>query len=138
MMNEYVAWLALALIGAFHGLNPGIGWLFAVASGLQEGSRSAVVRAFGPIAAGHAASIATVVAVSARARLVAASGAHQRRTVRAWVPPLGRPSSDKSSIGTSRAPWREYPASDMTRRSAIHRLTCGALPGTRPPHDEFA
>jgi hypothetical protein len=104
MMNEYVPWLALALIGAFHGPNPGMGWLFAVALGLQEGSRSAVVRSFGPIAAGHAASIATVVAVTARARLVPGSGAHQRRTVRARVPLLVRPSSDKSSIGTSRAP----------------------------------
>ena len=52
--------LALAGLGAFHGLNPGMGWLFAVAIGLQERSRAAVVRALPPIAAGHAASVLVV------------------------------------------------------------------------------
>jgi hypothetical protein len=56
-------WLTLAMLGAYHGLNPGMGWLFAVALGLQERSRAAVVRAFAPIALGHAASIAAVVAL---------------------------------------------------------------------------
>ncbi len=60
-MNEYVPWLTVVLLGAYHGLNPGMGWLFAVALGLQERSRAAVLRAFGPIALGHAASIALVV-----------------------------------------------------------------------------
>lgn len=56
---------ALLGLGAFHGLNPGMGWLFAVALGLQERSRAAVLRALGPIAAGHLASIAVfAVAVS--------------------------------------------------------------------------
>jgi hypothetical protein len=32
-------WVALALLGAMHGLNPGMGWLFAVALGLQERDR---------------------------------------------------------------------------------------------------
>lgn len=62
-MDGYVPWLTLGLLGAYHGLNPGMGWLFAVALGLQERSRAAVVRAFGPIAVGHAASVAVVVAV---------------------------------------------------------------------------
>jgi hypothetical protein len=62
-MNEYLPWLVLALLGAFHGVNPGMGWLFAVALGLQERSRAAVLRAFGPIALGHAASVAMVVAL---------------------------------------------------------------------------
>jgi hypothetical protein len=62
VMTEYLPWLSLALLGAFHGLNPGMGWLFAVALGLQEGSRVAVMRALGPITAGHLASIALVVA----------------------------------------------------------------------------
>ena len=53
----------IAGLGAFHGINPAMGWLFAVALGLQERSRSAVVGALGPIAAGHAASIALTVAV---------------------------------------------------------------------------
>jgi hypothetical protein len=62
-MNETWPWLTLALLGAYHGLNPAMGWLFAVALGLQERSRAAVLRAFAPIALGHAISIAAVVAV---------------------------------------------------------------------------
>jgi hypothetical protein len=62
-MNEHAPWIALALLGGFHGLNPGMGWLFAVALGLQERSRAAVLRALGPIALGHAASVAVVVAL---------------------------------------------------------------------------
>jgi hypothetical protein len=50
----------LAAMGAFHGLNPGMGWLLAVANGVQERSRVAVLRALAPIAAGHAASIFVV------------------------------------------------------------------------------
>ena len=61
-MHEHLPWITLALLGAYHGLNPGMGWLFAVALGLQEGSRAAVLRAFGPIALGHAASVGAIVA----------------------------------------------------------------------------
>src|SRR3978361_415528 len=53
-------WITLALLGAYHGLNPGMGWLFAVSLGFQERSRRAVLRALPPIALGHAASIAIV------------------------------------------------------------------------------
>jgi len=56
-------WLALALLGAYHGLNPGMGWWFAVVLGLQERRRAAVLRALPAIAVGHEASI-SVVAVS--------------------------------------------------------------------------
>lgn len=52
--------VALAGMGAFHGLNPGMGWLFSVATGLQERSRLALLRALGPIALGHAGSILIV------------------------------------------------------------------------------
>jgi hypothetical protein len=62
-MAEYLPWASLAALGAYHGLNPGMGWLFAVALGLQERSRRAVYRAFAPIALGHALSVAAVVAV---------------------------------------------------------------------------
>ncbi len=62
-MNTLWPWITLALLGAYHGLNPGMGWLFAVALGLQEGSRAAVIRAFAPIALGHAFSVAVVVVV---------------------------------------------------------------------------
>jgi hypothetical protein len=53
--------MVLACLGAFHGINPAMGWLFAVALGLQEKSRQAVRRALLPIALGHAASIGAVV-----------------------------------------------------------------------------
>lgn len=56
-------WLTLALLGAYHGINPGMGWLFAVALGLQEKSSGAVRRALVPIALGHAASIGLTVAL---------------------------------------------------------------------------
>jgi hypothetical protein len=56
-------WVVLALLGAYHGLNPAMGWLFAVGLGLQERDRRAVVRALAPIAIGHEASIAVVAAL---------------------------------------------------------------------------
>jgi hypothetical protein len=56
-------WLAVILLGAYHGLNPAMGWLFAVSLGLQERSRKKVIGAMLPIAAGHLASIALVVAL---------------------------------------------------------------------------
>jgi len=54
-------WTALALLGVYHGVNPGMGWLFAVGRGLQERRRSAVLGALLPIALGHEASIVLVV-----------------------------------------------------------------------------
>jgi hypothetical protein len=54
-------WLVLVGLGAFHGINPGMGWLFAVALGFQEKSQRAVRRALLPIALGHAVSIGVVV-----------------------------------------------------------------------------
>ena len=54
-------WAALVLLGAYHGVNPGMGWLFAVARGMQEKSRSAVLSSLLPIAVGHEASILMVV-----------------------------------------------------------------------------
>jgi hypothetical protein len=53
-------WLLL-LLGAYHGINPGMGWLFAVALGMQEQKGSAVARALVPIAIGHALAIAIIV-----------------------------------------------------------------------------
>ena len=55
-------WLALAGLGAFHGLNPAMGWLFAVALGLHRQSRRIVWLSLLPIALGHAVSVAIVVA----------------------------------------------------------------------------
>jgi len=59
-ISSTVLWLML-LLGAFHGINPGMGWLFAVALGMQEGKSSAVVRSLVPIALGHALAIGAVV-----------------------------------------------------------------------------
>jgi hypothetical protein len=56
-------WVALALLGAYHGLNPAMGWLFALALGLQEKRRSAVIGALLPIALGHAAAITAAILV---------------------------------------------------------------------------
>ena len=67
-MTPAAVWSAAAL-GAFHGLNPAMGWLFAVALGLQEHRRGAVLSALVPIAAGHAASVAVVGAALAAAGL---------------------------------------------------------------------
>lgn len=53
--------ILLVLLGAYHGLNPAMGWLFALALGLQEKSRLAVIRALPPIALGHAAAIAVAI-----------------------------------------------------------------------------
>jgi hypothetical protein len=60
-MNQLFPTLMIVLLGAYHGLNPAMGWLFAVALGLQERRRRAVIRALGPIALGHASSIAVIV-----------------------------------------------------------------------------
>ena len=60
-MNLLWPWLTLFGLGAYHGINPAMGWLFAVALGLQEKSRRAVLRAVPPIALGHALSIGIVV-----------------------------------------------------------------------------
>lgn len=47
------AWLAVAALGAYHGVNPGMGWLFAVSNGMQSRRSSAVFSALPPIALGH-------------------------------------------------------------------------------------
>ena len=54
------AWSAVVLLGAFHGLNPAMGWLFAVSYGLQEKDRGALLRALPPIALGHELAVAPV------------------------------------------------------------------------------
>jgi hypothetical protein len=59
-MTADAAWLTLAGLGVYHGVNPAMGWLFAVSRGMQERSRRAVLRSLVPIAIGHEASIALV------------------------------------------------------------------------------
>jgi hypothetical protein len=69
-MSESWPWLALALLGAYHGLNPAMGWLFAVALGVSGGRRGAVLQALPPIALGHAISIVLAVLVIGVAQVV--------------------------------------------------------------------
>jgi hypothetical protein len=75
MTNEMIAslsavasakteWAMLLALGAFHGINPGMGWLFAVALGMQERRRGAVLRALLPLGAGHALAVAVAVGVA--------------------------------------------------------------------------
>jgi hypothetical protein len=63
-MGSTALWLML-LLGAYHGINPGMGWLFAVALGMQERKGSAVAKALVPIALGHALAIGSVVLAAA-------------------------------------------------------------------------
>ena len=80
------AWLTLFLLGAYHGINPAMGWLFAVALGLQKKSGRAVWESLLPIATGHVIAIVAVilVAVLAGAVLVTAGEVETGE-----VPPLG-------------------------------------------------
>jgi hypothetical protein len=60
-----MSWGMLMALGAFHGINPGMGWLFAVALGMQEQRRGAVLRALLPLGAGHALAVAVAVGAAA-------------------------------------------------------------------------
>src|SRR6201986_5291546 len=64
MKSTFMSWLVLVGLGAFHGLNPGMGWLFAVALGMQERKRSAVWRALIPLTLRHFLAIAAAIAVA--------------------------------------------------------------------------
>jgi hypothetical protein len=72
-VTSTAAWLTLAGLGAYHGVNPAMGWLFAVSRGMQERSRRAVVRSLVPIAIGHELSIALVAALVVGLEVVADS-----------------------------------------------------------------
>jgi len=54
----------LVMLGAYHGINPGMGWLFAVALGMQERRRAAECRALLPLGMGHALAVAAAVAIA--------------------------------------------------------------------------
>jgi hypothetical protein len=63
-------WKAMLLLGAYHGINPGMGWLFAVALGMQQGSARGVWRALPPLALGHAVSVGAVLLAAGLAQMV--------------------------------------------------------------------
>ena len=68
------AWPALLLLGAYHGINPGMGWLFAVALGMQERRRAAVAWSLVPITLGHALAIAAAIAAAGVLGLIVSPG----------------------------------------------------------------
>jgi hypothetical protein len=69
MSEEFAFWPTLFLLGAYHGINPGMGWLFAVARGMQEHRARAVAWSLPPIALGHALSIGVVVLIARLAQV---------------------------------------------------------------------
>jgi len=96
MAHDNWPWLALIALGAYHGLNPAMGWLFAVALGLQEGRREAVVKAFWPIALGHAAAVTLVVTAVLGLQLVV-----PLECCVIWQQARSSPSGSTSSSGAS-------------------------------------
>ncbi len=62
-MSDLWPWLVLVGLGAFHGINPAMGWLFAVALGLHRRSRATVLLSLLPIALGHGLAVAAVVGI---------------------------------------------------------------------------
>jgi hypothetical protein len=71
-MTDHVnmSWMALLALGAFHGVNPGMGWLFAVALGMQERRRMAVWRSLLPLGVGHALAVAAAILLAILAGVV--------------------------------------------------------------------
>jgi hypothetical protein len=65
MRDSSLPWVSLLVLGAVHGINPAMGWLFAVARGLQERNRRALWRALAPLAVGHGLAIAAAIAAAA-------------------------------------------------------------------------
>lgn len=63
-LSSSALWLML-LLGAYHGINPGMGWLFAVALGMQEQKAATVARSLLPMALGHALAVGAAVTVAA-------------------------------------------------------------------------
>ena len=58
------SWAALLGLGLWHGINPGMGWLFAVALGMQEQRAGAVWRSLPPLAVGHAVAVGAAVVLA--------------------------------------------------------------------------
>ena len=63
-------WNAMLVLGAYHGINPGMGWLFAVALGMQKRNVRGVFGALLPLALGHAMAVGAVVLAAGLAGLV--------------------------------------------------------------------
>jgi hypothetical protein len=110
-MNETtMSWAVLLGLGAFHGLNPGMGWLFAVALGMQERRRTAVLTALLPLGFGHALAVGVAVVIAVIAGVVIPI--HWLHWILAGT---------LISLGVSRLFWHRHP------RWASMRVSFGAL-----------
>jgi hypothetical protein len=102
-------WLALVLLGAFHGINPAMGWLFAVALGLQRRSRRALLGALLPLALGHEAAVGAVVLVGLLAGAAVPPGLLRPLAAVALILfgayKLIRPRSHPRWVGMRLGPW---------------------------------
>ncbi|HVO61905.1 MAG TPA: hypothetical protein VMT53_13285, partial [Terriglobales bacterium] len=110
-MNETtMSWAVLLGLGAFHGLNPGMGWLFAVTLGMQERRRGAVLSALLPLGLGHALAVGVAVVIALIAGVVIPiNWLH-------WIV-----AGTLISLGVSRLVWHRHP------RWASMRVNAGAL-----------
>lgn len=68
MDSLWPSWLAIAGVGALHGLNPATGWALAAAWGVRSQGRMQALRALVPIGLGHIASVALVAVAVALGR----------------------------------------------------------------------
>jgi len=105
-----MSWALLLGLGAFHGLNPGMGWLFAVALGMQERRRTAVLAALLPLGLGHALAVGVAVGIAVVAGVVIPINWLR------WIL-----AGTLISVGVSRMLWHRHP------RWASMRVTFGAL-----------
>ena len=83
-MNLMWPWVAVATLGAYHGIDPSMGWLFAVALGLQEERRTKVISALFPIAVGHLVSVGAIVGLMAMAMRPCATSTWKYMTRSCW------------------------------------------------------
>lgn len=65
MIPAPAEWTSIGLLGGLHGVNPAMGWLFAVSLGLQAQASRAVWSALAPLALGHALAVAVALAIGA-------------------------------------------------------------------------
>ena len=105
-----ISWVVLLGLGAFHGLNPGMGWLFAVALGMQERRRGAVFSSLLPLGLGHALAVGLAVIVALIAGVVIPVN---------WLHWLV--AGTLISLGASRLLWHRHP------RWASMRVSAGKL-----------
>ncbi len=71
-------WFTVGALGFFHGVNPAMGWLFAVALGLNRRSERVVWLSLAPIVLGHALAVALALLAALAVGLIVDPGPLQR------------------------------------------------------------